>query len=195
MTRDLNGVRLRLLDAALDLLRREGLRALTQPRVAAAAGVSQSHLTHYFRRRNDLVLAVAQHASAATFAELQGVLVAHAAASQGAAPRARALSLVRLLMGDRARSRLLLALAIEADEDPEIRAAVHAWVAMLRGLVAMGLGKTLDDPDVDLALATLWGLGLQHLVLGDARDPAFTDALLHRAAERLAPSSPPTESH
>src|SRR3712207_5502484 len=51
--------RTRILDAALGLLAEGG--ELTQPRVARAAGVRQSHLTYYFPTVTDLLQAVARH--------------------------------------------------------------------------------------------------------------------------------------
>ena len=57
-------VRDRLLAAALALLREQSLTGLTQPRVAKAAGVSQSHLTYYFPTRADLLRAVLGAAAA-----------------------------------------------------------------------------------------------------------------------------------
>jgi len=55
-----DSVRQRLLNAALGLMHEQGFHALTQARVAATAGVRQSHLTYYFPTRNDLLKAVVQ---------------------------------------------------------------------------------------------------------------------------------------
>jgi AcrR family transcriptional regulator len=46
-------VRTRILEAALGLLAEHGVTELTQPKIAAAAGVRQSHLTYYFPTRMD----------------------------------------------------------------------------------------------------------------------------------------------
>src|SRR5919205_3165991 len=54
-------VRERILQAALDLLSQSGAHELTQPRVAKAAGVRQSHLTYYFPTRADLLQALAHY--------------------------------------------------------------------------------------------------------------------------------------
>src|SRR5919201_1598046 len=51
----------RILQAALALLAQSGAHELTQPRVARAAGVRQSHLTYYFPTRADLLQAVAHY--------------------------------------------------------------------------------------------------------------------------------------
>ncbi|MPZ57575.1 MAG: TetR family transcriptional regulator [Rhizobiales bacterium] len=47
-------VRERVRTAAITLVREQGLPRLAQSLVAKAAGVSQSHLTHYFPKRVDL---------------------------------------------------------------------------------------------------------------------------------------------
>src|SRR5688500_6001424 len=49
-----------ILAAAVKLLREEGGKALTTSRVAKAAGMPQGHLTYYFPRRADLLVAVAR---------------------------------------------------------------------------------------------------------------------------------------
>src|SRR5690242_11685644 len=54
-------VRERILDAALGLLAESGAHSLTQPKVARAAGVRQSHLTYYFPTRGELLQEVARH--------------------------------------------------------------------------------------------------------------------------------------
>ncbi len=59
-----------LLGAAIDVIREGGYPALTQSRVAAAAGMTQGHLTYYFPTRSDLVRAVAEavvHAQLSAF--------------------------------------------------------------------------------------------------------------------------------
>ena len=53
-------VRSRILEAALGLLAENGAHELTQPKVARAAGVRQSHLTYYFPTRGELLQEVAR---------------------------------------------------------------------------------------------------------------------------------------
>ena len=64
-------VKERLLEAGVTLLREQGIAALTQPRIARQAGVSQSHLTYYFPTRNVLLLAIAEHSIAQDLAQSQ----------------------------------------------------------------------------------------------------------------------------
>ena len=54
-------VRDRILEAALRLLAEAGAHELTQPKVAKAAGVRQSHLTYYFPTRGELLQEVARY--------------------------------------------------------------------------------------------------------------------------------------
>lgn len=73
---------------------------------------------------------------------------------------------------------MLLRLLVEADGDSELRAAMAEGAGFVRSVLAQTLGKPKDDPDVDVALAMLWGLGIQHLVL--QRSDEETDAVLAR---------------
>jgi AcrR family transcriptional regulator len=181
MARERAGVRLQILEAALSLLRTRGVRALSQPRVSKEAGVLQSHLTYYFPKRTDLMLALVRYTTESVAQEIRESLKNQAELSQ-ADPDARThiLDLIRLLAKDRARTRVLLGLVIEADDDPTLRAVIAENVQSLRALVALGMRRSPDDPEVDLGLATLWGLGIQHFLLRDVRSDAYTDELLSR---------------
>src|SRR3954453_1037375 len=102
-------VRERILEAALSLLGGSGAHELTQPRVAKAAGVRQSHLTYYFPTRGELLQEVARY----SIEKLAGQL-AHrhgASLSDGIAAGA----------ADKRRSRVMLGLVTAADRDPAIK--------------------------------------------------------------------------
>ena len=149
-------LRERILDAAVALLRRDGHKRLTGPKVAAAAGIPQGHLTYYFPKRADLLLSVARR----TVEKLGGYVVK-----------------------DRPRTRMLLALLVEAGDDAKLRETMVGGFAELRHMVATSLALDPDHPDAYIAVATLWGLGIQHLLLEGKVDDAHTDALLRRLAE------------
>ena len=183
-------MRERILDAAVQLLRTSGVKSLTQPQVAKAAGVLQSHLTYYFPKRTDLLLAVAHHSAAERGQELQGFFASQLAPGGGETP---ALDFVRTMIKDLPRSRMVLGLVIEADEDPALKAVMAEQVGLLRGLVALGIRRQLDDPAVDVVLAALWGLGIQHLVLGDQRGEAYTDAIIETLPAWLSALPPPPD--
>src|SRR5437868_7461885 len=112
-------VRERLLEAALHLLAESGAHELTQPKVAKAAGVRQSHLTYYFPTRGELLQEVARYSIEKLAAQL-----AHAkpgALSDDIAAGA----------ADKRRSRVLLGLVMGADRDPKIKQRMRQFVTEL----------------------------------------------------------------
>ncbi len=182
-------VRDRILDAALRVLGESGVRTLAQPRVAREAGVPQGHLTYYFPKRLDLLAAVASRFVERLREELPsfaGVMegAEGARAKLGAQGRKGVMTFVGKLVKDRHRTRAVVGLVAAADEEPALRREMAAHVQSLRRLVAGLVDKPVDDPEVDLALATLWGVGLLHFVLGD-RTAAETDRLLAHFTARL----------
>jgi len=101
--------------------------------------------------------------------------------------RKRALSFAGKLAKDRGRTRTLIGLLAAAEEEPALRREMAGHVDSLRKLVATLVDKPASDHDVDLALATLWGIGLLHLVIED-RTAAETDRLIARFAAHLEAS-------
>src|SRR4051812_1486279 len=106
-------LRERIVDAAVDLLHQHGHKKLAQPQVARAAGIPQGHLTYYFPRRADLLLAVARRSIDRAAQEL--------AALGAAAARAVAPDLIAFMIKDRPRTRMLVALLVEAGDDAQLR--------------------------------------------------------------------------
>lgn len=109
-----------------------------------------------------------------------------------AAARERGRAFVARIVKDRERTRMLLGLVIEADGDPALRDAVERGAGFVRSILARVMGRDPEDPDVNLALATLWGLGLQHLVF--QRSDEETDALVLRALQRFVQTKPPSDA-
>jgi len=178
-------VRERILDAAVRLLSKSGVKRLAQPQVAKAAGVPQGHLTYYFPRKLDLLAAVGKR-----FVEMVGrdleVFVAGTSWERAGPPaRERALEMVAKLTKDRERTRMLLGLLVEADQDATLREALAEGASFTRKTLAQVIGRPQDDPDVDIALATLWGLGIMNLVFADRMTDAEMDALIARLPEAL----------
>lgn len=179
-------VRERILDAALRVLAESGVHTLVQPKVAKEAGVPQGHLTYYFPKRMDLLEAVAARFVERMREEAPSLLdfAGEARARLDAAGRKRAMGFVAKLAKDRARTRTILGLLAAADEDPALRKQVAAHAKTVRGLVAKLVDRDADDPEVDLALATLWGIGLMHLVF-EGRSSAETERLIQRFLAHL----------
>lgn len=174
-------VRARILNAAVDLLKVSGIKKLAQPQVAKAAGIPQGHLTYYFPKKADLLSAVAQR-----FGELMGEDFGAFVGEGKRSVKRQGLALAGRLVKDRQRTRMLLGLLVEADAEPKIAASIEQNAALVRTLVAGLMGRGEDDADVDLALATLWGLGLQHLIFARTRSERETDRLVARFGEWLA---------
>lgn len=157
-------VRERILEAALHLLGEQGVAELTQPRVARAAGVTQSHLTYYFPTRHELLLAVAQRSVERELARL--------VADVEAAPEDRldrAAKRFASALTDKRRARMILGLIIAADEQPAIRAALRDFVARVRAMLAAAAGAMGMHPD-PRRLAALHAAMVGVAVLNLARD-------------------------
>lgn len=157
-------VRERILEAALHLLGEQGVTELTQPRVARAAGVTQSHLTYYFPRRHELLLAVAQRS---VERELGRLIAEVAAAPEDRLDRAA--QLLASALTDKRRARMMLGLIIAADEQPAIRAALRDFVARVRAMLAAATGAMGIGADAR-KLAALHAAMVGVAVLNLARD-------------------------
>lgn len=169
-------VRERILDAALRVLSRDGAKSLAQPQVAREAGVPQGHLTYYFPKKIDLVRGVADHMRGVILQELGPLLAKHA----GATLREKFIAIASRVAKNRGRTRILLALVVEMEHDATLRTELAERVEGLRALFASIMQRKPGDPDVDLAVATAWGLGLQHLILEGRRSDAETERLFDR---------------
>ena len=102
-----------ILAAALATLREHGANRFTQARVAARAGLRQSHLTYYFGTRLALLKAVARVAIDEQFAAMDKVLA-------GATLHSVAKALADISVRQDG-TRVLLALVQAADQDPALR--------------------------------------------------------------------------
>jgi AcrR family transcriptional regulator len=102
-----------IINAGLAVLREHGLSGFTQPRVAAEAGVRQSHLTYYFPTRVDLLSGVAR---AAIDGQLRAVDTVLGASTIHAA--ARVIAKVATIHEN---TRVIMALAQAADQEPPLR--------------------------------------------------------------------------
>ncbi|HZE59344.1 MAG TPA: TetR/AcrR family transcriptional regulator [Burkholderiales bacterium] len=173
-------VRERLLEAALELLAESGAHELTQPKVAKAAGVRQSHLTYYFPTRADLLQEVARY----SIGKLAGQLahakvhnptqVAHGIAAGSA---------------DKRRVRVLLGLVTAADRDPKIRQRLRKFIEELRGTMtpALAQGGLETDPDsVAFFHSVVVGCAVLQLARDNAAARAEAQAVIRKAARYLA---------
>lgn len=119
--------RQRLLTAALEIMQSQGFQSLTQARVAEAAGMRQSHLTYYFRTRNDLLKAIVEE-GCSTLLGMIGCSL-----RPGKATLAKFRDALLSVVGDQSMPRLMIAFTVASDEDH----ALKDWMAEFdRGLQA-----------------------------------------------------------
>jgi len=170
-------VRLRILDAALRLLAESGAHELTQPKVARAAGVRQSHLTYYFPTRGELLQAVARHS------------IDRLASQLGRAdPRSLAEGLAKG-SADKRRSRVMLGLVAAADRDPAIKRRIRKFIGELRArmtpLLAAG-GLDVRPESVAFFHSVIIGCAVLQLARDNAEARAEARAVLRKAAACMA---------
>jgi AcrR family transcriptional regulator len=162
----------RALDAAIELIGTEGLRALTHARIDEKAGLPKGSTSNYFRTRAALTTGVVEW-----MAERE-----MAAMAVPPTPPESAEALVGLLAGivdfatgpNRTLTAARIALFSEAGHDAQIRAAVSRGHNMMRGwAVAMltGLGAADASPGADALIACCEGFILHRIARGDTTDP------------------------
>jgi AcrR family transcriptional regulator len=137
--------KLRVLQAAVELLGTEGLRALTHARVDDHAGIPKGSTSNYFRTRAQLVNGVSDWISERELAE---------ADDMATAPRSRADLVETLAVGidfltgpNRTMTAARLTLFMEANHNADIRAAVSKTRnVMERSIVATMARLGAADP-------------------------------------------------
>ena len=171
-------VRERVLDAAVDLLESEGVKGLSQTRVARKAGVRQSHLTYYFPRKKDLMVAVARHSILRVAINIQEEYGSETYEEAPSDVQARIIRLISFVVKNRQRSRVLIGLLAESEEDEELRKTIVESFQHTRVLICRGLGLDEDDLLPDLIWAALCGIGIQHLLFEGVRSDDYTESLI-----------------
>ncbi len=170
-------VRTRILDAALGLLAEGGAHELTQPKVARAAGVRQSHLTYYFPTRGELLQEVARHS------------IEKLASQLGHAPGASRAEAIAAGAADKRRSRVMLGLVNAADRDAKVKARMRRFVAEVRTrmspLLAAGGLKT-DAGSVAFFHSCVVGCAVLQLARDNPAARAEARAVLKKAAACIA---------
>ena len=147
-----------ILEAGIALLECKGIAALTQPQVAAAAGVKQSHLTYYFPTRTDLLLAIAERWVTQAMEALS--------ARVGEKPEFSTLAetLAETMIGGEP-ARAIIGLIVAADAEPRIRDTLRHLDAVIRAhfkCILDRAGLPASDDDALLLHATAVGLAVMH---------------------------------
>ena len=103
-----------IIQSGLSILREHGYSGFTQPRVAALAGLRQSHLTYYHPTRLDLLAAIGRAAVDRQLIAVDVVLAKVMSAES-------ATQMMAQLLTNHGNTRILMALAQAADETQELR--------------------------------------------------------------------------
>ncbi|MEJ2868265.1 TetR family transcriptional regulator [Actinomycetospora sp. OC33-EN08] len=151
-----------IVEAALEVIGETGPAGFTQPRVAARAGLRQSHLTYYFPTRDDLLVAVAEEAVRRRVALLRE-------AQEGAGTTEEQVSALARVLTSPEQTRVLLALTQAADRNEAVRTAFHDLAAGI-GPIGEGMLAAADAPvdpaAVGLLQATSTGIAVLALARG-----------------------------
>lgn len=150
-------VREQILKAACRILSRDGIKKLAQPQIAKKAGVPQGHMTYYFPTRSDLLMAVAEK-SLMSVAQV----VMKRVASKQQLPIPDSISIVEPLIFDSERTRMLVGLLVESDENSDLRKKLIEQNDLSISLVALGLNLNADDEKTYLIHSALLGLCIQY---------------------------------
>jgi AcrR family transcriptional regulator len=161
--------RTKILEAALGLLAKGGAQELTQPRIARAAGVRQSHLTYYFPTIHNLLEEVAKY----TLDSMTAEIAQHA-------PAEKPLSLLDAAIAtsaDKRRMRMVLALVTTVDRESKMKPRMREFLKEIRqGLTRMAKAGGLEGTPDQVAFlhAVVVGQGMLQLARDneDARDEA-----------------------
>jgi len=159
-------VRQRILDAALRLMAEHGFMELSQPKVAKAAGVRQSHLTYYFPTRADLLKGVAVHSIETLLTSLRA-----GPAGGGVLSPEDFARFIGEALADKRRARVMLGLIVSSDEDREIKQFMREFVERVRQNLAVVASLLGREPD-PVSLAAFHMLLVGATILNVARDDA-----------------------
>ena len=124
-----------IVEAGLATLREHGYAGFTQPRVAARAGLRQSHLTYYHPTRLDLLAAVGRAAVERQLAAVDATLGGGHSSPEAAA---RAIAEV---VARHENTRVFMALAQAGDEEPRLRELFRELADGIVERVARFLGR------------------------------------------------------
>jgi uncharacterized YccA/Bax inhibitor family protein len=73
---------------------------------------------------------------------------------------------------------------VASEEDAALRAQMVQAVGTLRTVIAGALGMEEDDPRATILQATLWGLGINNLLMGNAGGDAAMKVLVDQIREQ-----------
>lgn len=181
--------RRQLLDAAVEVVAEQGLRGLTHRAVDRRAGVAEGSVSAYFRTRQALQVAAAEHVAASLAADVEE-LAAELAERPG--DRDRALELTQALfdrwLADGSLVRARLELTMEAGRDPAVAEVLAGWRSRLVEVVEQILttaGKLHSAVRAEALVASFDGLLIAGLQKPQAERRVFLSESLRLVLEGL----------
>jgi AcrR family transcriptional regulator len=174
-----------IIKAGIAVLREHGFMGFSQPRVAAEAGVRQSHLTYYYPTRLDLLTAVAQVAIDRQLAAVDSIL-------ETSSPKAAAAAIANVTVR-RENTRVIMALAQAADQEPALR---EIFRQLADGIILRAgklLGRLNIEPTEEhcyLLHSLSVGMAVIHLATGRADGERRSARTLEMALALMKPIAP-----
>jgi AcrR family transcriptional regulator len=170
-----------ILKAAIATLREHGFSGFTQPRVAKRADVRQSHLTYYFPTRLALLEGVARLAVDGQLAALQSIVDLPSVSA--------VIKNITAMIGRHENTRVLMALAQAADEEPSLRSLFRELadgiVSRLRQLLE-NLHLDATEEQVNLIHSLSVGLAVVDLATQRPHSKRRVEAILETLFATLA---------
>lgn len=157
-----------ILDAAIEVVARDGTGAVTHRAVAKLAKVPLAATTYYFASRDDLLLEAFRHLTARRMAAYDAafaILPAKLSAEVAAAGWAHALA--ELLTNEPAAVVAEFEMHLEGSRRAQLRAIHHAWETKAMAYFTAGMkaiGSKKPEADAALVLAVLTGLEIGEIV-------------------------------
>ncbi len=167
-----------ILSAAVRVLQDEGPTKLTQTRVAKVAGLRQGHLTYYFPRKSDLWIATAERAHDEMEAQFATLLSTSGLEGSKTDLRPKLIALLTELVSNQQRSRVLLSLMLQAQEEEELMELCRMNASRSREFLVAVLGAHYAPSIVEVALTALWGMGMRELIAGVSEQHGSTHQLV-----------------
>ena len=167
-----------LLDAAISVVARRGLRYLTYRSVAAEAGVTHGLVAHHFGSRDALLLAALRHS-------VQRSIDVTALRTDGGTPDDFVRGFAEMVERDPDLHAFQYEVLLESRRSPEARSHAEELYASYRSATREGLARLgiEDGPLADLVFAALDGLVFQQVTVGSA---AVTEAAVEALRRLLA---------
>ncbi|MFF2777970.1 TetR/AcrR family transcriptional regulator [Streptomyces sp. NPDC058052] len=175
----------RIVDAALRVVRRDGIGRLTHRTVAAEADVPLGSTTYHFGSLDELLVAALRKVNAGFAGELRGATLREGEAL----PAGLARLLGAWLGAERSQVELEYELYLAALRRPALRPVAAEWAEEVVTVLAPHTGRTTARALV----ALMDGIGLQTLLTGAPYDEAYTREMVARILNE-GPNDRPADS-